>query len=114
MSWKNRLQPEFEKKLEATFAFFKSDAVYMSWLNNSGGKIVITQNVLSGDNLFNNEDSSFQIIYHDNMKIAYTNKFNVKTFLWNTHGYAFSLTIIDTITYEECVTLIESVTKYNH
>lgn len=90
-----------------------SDSAYMSWINDNGEKLVFMQGILDGNNMIDNEDSQFELICVDGIKIAYANKNGAKYYFWNTLDYKFTLFVSQTISHDTALELIESVEKFN-
>lgn len=89
------------------------NATYVTWLNEHKGKIVFSQGILDGNYLFDNEESSYEIIFINKTKIAYVTKNNMKFYFWNDFDYEYSLTVSEDISHETVMQLIESVTEFN-
>lgn len=85
----------------------------MTWQNQHGDMIVLSQGVLSGANTMDVEDANYDIIEWNNKKIAYSEKFGIKHFFWNSVEYEFSLTVSSNISKEEAFALIDSIQRYN-
>ena len=88
-------------------------ATSMLWRNAQGDMIVLSQGVLEGSFTVDVEKSDFDIIDWNGIRIAYTEKYGIKSFFWNSEEYEFSLTISSNISEEEALALIESLKKYN-
>lgn len=84
-----------------------------TWCNKNGDKIFFSQNILDNSDLLDNESSEYELLFHDNMKIAYTNKNGIRSFIWNTAEYTYMLYVPDDIYMDECYEIIESVQKFN-
>ena len=82
-------------------------------MRNNGDKIFFSQNILDNSDLLDNESSEYELLFHDNMKIAYTNKNGIRSFIWNTAEYTYMLYVPDDIYMDECYEIIESVQKFN-
>ena len=85
----------------------------MTWQNQHGDMIVLSQGVLSGSNTMDIEDTNYDIIEWNSKKIAYSEKFGIKHFFWNSVEYEFSLTVSSNISKEETLALIDSIQRYN-
>ena len=88
-------------------------ATSMLWRNAQGDMIVLSQGVLDGSFTVDVEESDYDIINWNGKRIAYTEKYGIKSFFWNSIEYEFSLTISDNISDTEAFALIESLKKYN-
>ena len=88
-------------------------ATDMIWRNNDGNRIVFSQGILHGSFVVDTEETAYDIIERNGKKIAYSEKYGIKSFFWNSTEYEFSLTIPSNISNEEAFVLIESIKKYN-
>ena len=79
------------------------------WAKQNDEYIKFTQYILKNHSTIDTEDSDCTIIYIDDVKIAYFEKFEKKTYFWNTEEYAFSLTTTSSITNNDVIELIKSL-----
>lgn len=93
--------------------FIDRDMTNMTWINKNGDSLVLSQGILDGSFIMDREESSYHIIERNNKKIAYSEKYGRKCFLWNSEEYEFSLTMSSNISEEEALALIDSLKKYN-
>ena len=82
------------------------------WTNPNETYIHFSQSKLRDMSIIDTENSNYAIIYIGNRKILYFEKFETKTYFWNTDKYAFSLRITAPISNNEINLLIESLTLY--
>lgn len=76
----------------------------------NGNRILFRQSTFEGSLTWDNEDSNYEILYVDDLKIFHITKHNDKAFLWNTDEYKFQLSVPADLSWEECLRLIRSVT----
>ena len=94
--------------------FIGRDTTNMTWKNENGDRLVLSQGILKGSFIMDTEESNYHhIIEWNNKKIACTEKYGTKNFFWNSDEYEFSLIISSNISEEEALALIESLKKYN-
>lgn len=86
---------------------------YMTWKNETGERLVLSQDILKGSSMLDKEESNYDIIGWNGRRIAFAEKYGVKYFFWNSDEYAFSLTVSSNISQEEAFALIDSLKKYN-
>ncbi len=87
--------------------------VDMAWKNENGDRIVLSQGVLTGSNILDTEESNCGIIERNGRIIAYSGKYGIRSFFWNSAEYEFSLTVSSNISEDEVFALIDSLKKYN-
>ncbi len=87
--------------------------VDMAWKNENGDRLVLSQGVLTGSNILDTEESNCSIIERNGRMIAYSEKYGIKSFFWNSAEYEFSLTVSSNISEDEVFALIDSLKKYN-
>lgn len=85
----------------------------MTWKNENGDRLVLSQGILDGSFIIDTEESNNHIIEWNNKKIACSEKYGTKHFFWNSDEYEFSLTMSSNISEEEALALIDSLKKYN-
>ena len=85
----------------------------MTWKNENGDRLVLSQGIFDGSFIMDTEEANYHIIEWNGRKIAYTEKYGIKSFFWNSEEYEFSLTISSNISKEEALALIDSLKKYN-
>ena len=94
--------------------FIGRDTTNMTWKNENGDRLVLSQGILKGSFIMDTEESNYHhIIEWNNKKIACTEKYGTKYFFWNSDEYEFSLIISSNISEEEAIALIDSLKKYN-
>ena len=93
--------------------FIDRDMTKMTWKNENGDRLVLSQGILDGSFIMDTEESNYHIIEWNNKKIACTEKYGTKHFFWNSDEYEFSLTMSSNISEEEALALIESLKEYN-
>ena len=90
--------------------YFNKAITETTWLNENH-KIVFCQYVLNGRVVLDNENTNYQYIYINDIKVAVTEKNGKRSLFWNTDKYAFSLDINADILEEELIQIIKSVTE---
>ena len=80
------------------------------WDNVYGNEIVFSQGLLHSFGHMDNENSNYEIIYIDNMAVAYIEKQDNQYLYWNSNDYRFSLLIPKDISLECIKMIIESIT----
>ena len=94
--------------------FYVYDHVtYMTWKNEHGDRLVLSQDILDGSLMLDTEESNYDIIEWGGHRIAFAEKYGAKYFYWNSDQYAFSLTVSSNIPKDEVFALIDSLEKYN-
>ena len=93
--------------------FIDRDMTNMTWKNENGDRLVLSQGILKGSFTMDTEEANYQIIEWNGRKIACAEKYGTKYFFWNSDEYEFSLTISSNISEEETLALIDSLKKYN-
>ena len=93
--------------------FIGRDTTNMTWKNENGDRLVLSQGILDGSFIMDTEEADYHIIEWNNKKIACTEKYGTKYFFWNSDEYEFSLIISSNISEEEAIALIDSLKKYN-
>ncbi len=81
------------------------------WVNANGQEIIFDQICLSEHQSLDNEDNDFQTFYINNIKYVIREKHNQKEFFWNNEEYTFKLNIPNTISHENCIEIIQSLTE---
>lgn len=82
------------------------------WIGTNKDKIAFSQYIFEGDYFLDGEESDFEILYVENLEVAYICKNSMKKFYWNTPEYAFQLMLSDNFSKQEClriITLIEEI-----
>jgi len=93
--------------------FIGRDTTNMTWKNENGDRLVLSQGILTGSNILDTEESNYDIIEQNGRKIAYSEKHEIRSFFWNSEDYEFSLTVSSNISENEVFALIDSLKKYN-
>lgn len=83
------------------------------WTNQNGERISFSQGLLSEYSLLDNEDSNYEIIYMDDIPVAYFEKGDVRHYYWNSNEYRFAVQISSDISWEIFEKLMISIIKYN-
>jgi hypothetical protein len=84
----------------------------MTWKNENGDRIILLQGTLGGSLTLNIEESDYTILEGNGKRIAYSQKFGIKSFYWNSEEYEFQLVVPKNMPQEEAFLLIDSVIKY--
>ena len=74
-------------------------------------KIIFTQYIIGSTTVLDNENTDYQYIYIDSIRVAMIDKNGKRSFFWNTNEYAFSLDIHIDISEKEWIKIIKSVTE---
>lgn len=74
-------------------------------------KIILMQRLLSNNLTLDNEESDFRILYADDFQIVVIYKNGDKTLYWNNGIYSFNLKLTDSISDEESLKIIKSITQ---
>ena len=82
----------------------------ITWINENN-QIVFCQYVLDGRTALDNENTNYQYIYIDDIKVVVTEKNGKRSLFWNTDEYAFSLDINVDVSEEEWITIIKSIVE---
>lgn len=83
------------------------------WTNDTGNRIVFSQGVLGAWNQLDNENSNYEILYMNDLSVAYIDKKYNQYYYWHAADYNFSLFVSDDIITQEIVAeIIESMLKY--
>ena len=85
-------------------------ATKITWINENN-QIVFCQYVLDGRTALDNENTNYQYIYVDDIKVVVTEKNGKRSLFWNTDEYAFSLDINVDVSEEEWITIIKSIVE---
>ena len=93
--------------------FIDRDMTNMTWKNENGDRLVLSQGILKGSFTMDTEEANYQIIEWNGRKIAYVEKLGIKSFFWNSSEYEFSLTIPTNMSEDEVLVLIDSLKRYN-
>lgn len=93
--------------------FVGRDMANLTWINKHGDRLVLSQIVLGESAILDAETSNCSIVEWQGNKIAYSGKYGINSFFWNSSEYAFSLTVSSDISVDEVLTLIDSLKKYN-
>ena len=94
--------------------FYVYDHVtYMTWKNEHGDRLVLSQNTLDVSSILDTEESNYDVIEWGGHRIAFAEKYGINSFLWNSSEYVFSLTVSSNIPKDEVFALIDSLEKYN-
>ena len=84
------------------------------WENQKADYIDFAQYILKSSSTVDTEKFDCSIFYVNNMKVICLEKHINKTYFWNTNEYAFSLTAPISITNDDLIQIIESLTIYNN
>jgi len=103
--------PEGYELSTSSITKYKADFV---WQNQNGEYIHLTQGILLGTSTMDIEYSNYEIIYINDMKVAYSEKHGTTIYLWNTNEYKYFLVFSNDSLNENCSKLIESITEYHH
>lgn len=103
--------PEGYELSTSSITKYKADFV---WQNQNGEYINFTQSILLGASTMDIEYSNYEIIYINDMKVAYSEKHGTTIYLWNTNEYKYFLVFSNDSLNENCSKLIESITEYHH
>lgn len=87
--------------------------VFMVWKNETGEILIFSQNTLDASSILDTEESNYDVIEWGGHRIAFTEKYGINSFLWNSSEYVFSLTVSSNIPKDEVFALIDSLEKYN-
>ncbi len=85
----------------------------ITWKNENGNKIILSQIVLKGFCTLDGEESDYVIFEQHEKSLAYVHKYEYKIFYWNSEAYNFQLIVPCDMSQEEALALIDSITKYN-
>lgn len=83
------------------------------WINEAGEQIVFSQRTLNGNNFLDYENTNYEIVYIEDIKIALANKNEVKYCFWNCEEYRYSLIVPETLSFDIVILLINSITLSN-
>ena len=83
-----------------------------TWLNEFENRISLYQNILDNQITIDTENSNFQTLFVDDLKIAISFAQDKKSYFWNTNEYFFSLITSKDISDEEIILIIKSLQKY--
>ena len=83
------------------------------WENDMGEQITFSQSILDGNNLLDYENTDYEIVYIEDIKIALANKNEVKYCFWNCEEYRYSLIVSKTLSFDIVILLINSITLSN-
>lgn len=83
------------------------------WKNNISAEIVFSQYILNGDYALDKEKCEFELLNVDGTIIAYIDKYELKKFYWNNDNYAYQLAVDSSFSIEECLQMINSISKQN-
>lgn len=87
---------------------FERKIIYV-FEDNNDNLIIFSQRVLDGKTTFDYERSDYKVMYISEMKVISIEKLERQLFYWNFNGYAFSLSVPDSLMIDECVDIIESM-----
>ena len=85
----------------------------MIWANDGEEKIVFSQGLICEYSLMDNENSDYELLYLNDVSVAYIEKQDNSFYYWNTAEFRFLLRVPCDISREEIENMIESLTKYN-
>ena len=84
---------------------------FRSMWSDGDNIIILTQRLLSNNLTLDNEESDFRILYADDFQIVVIYKNGDKTLYWNNGIYSFNLKLTDSISDEESLKIIKSITQ---
>ncbi|MBE6664612.1 MAG: DUF4367 domain-containing protein [Ruminococcaceae bacterium] len=84
----------------------------ITWENELKKRIILYQTILDSQITIDNENSNFQTLFVDDLKIAISFAQDKKSYFWNTNEYFFSLITSKDISDEEIILIIKSIQKY--
>ena len=87
--------------------------VVFIWTNGAGEQVVFSQGLLCEYSLMDNENSDYELLYVNDMSVAYIDKQDNSFYYWNTSEFRFLLRVPCDISQEVIENMIESLTKYN-
>lgn len=85
----------------------------MTWKNENDDRLVLSQGILFGSIVIDAEESGFEVITWNGEKFTVVEKHGIKSIIWYTDEYEFSLTMPSDISNEDAFVLIDSIVKYN-
>ena len=88
-------------------------AADMIWKNENDDRLVLSQGILFGSIVIDAEESGFEVITWNGEKFTVVEKHGIKSIIWYTDEYEFSLTMPSHISNEDAFVLIDSLKKYN-
>ena len=80
--------------------------------NHNGDKISFSQNLMISLSCLDNENSNFEVLLINGKQVAYTQKANIMSYMWNANGYTFSLYLPREILQEDIVEIITNIMEY--
>lgn len=93
--------------------FIGRDTASMTWKNENGDRLVLSQGILFGSIIIDTEGSNFEVIIWNGEKFTVAEKHGIKSIIWYTDEYEFSLTMPSNISNEDAFVFIDSLKKYN-
>lgn len=97
-------------EMESYFINKKKTMTETVFINNET-EMIFNQYILDGRVALDNENTNYQYIHIDDIKVAVIEKNGKRSLFWNTDEYAFSLDINADILEEELIEIIKSVTE---
>lgn len=79
------------------------------WRDENDGMIILTQLPMDTKSTLDTEDSVWETLYVSDIKVLIVEKYDKRSFFWNHFGYAFSLTVSNDVSQEDCIEMIASV-----
>lgn len=98
---------------ELVESYYLKNSVCFVWEDDEGNSIKFSQYALITKTTYDYDESEYEIVYSDTMKIILVDKFGMRSLYWNSDEYAFMMSVPNSYTSEECIAWMESVTLIN-